>query len=62
MPFFDLNPGSPLPPTAPIGDFNGAIIPFLHGRSLELIFGIPLLMLLVVTFALLGVMAFRHAR
>ena len=57
-----LDPGSQLPPTAPIGDFNGAIIPFVHGRPLELLFGIPLLALLVLTFVMLGVMAFRHAR
>jgi hypothetical protein len=60
MPFLD--PGSPLPPTAPLGDFNGAILPFIHGRSLELVFGIPVLVLLAVTFVLLGAMLFRHAR
>jgi len=57
-----IDPGSLPPPTAPMGDFNSAIIPFIHARPLELIFGIPLLVLLVLTLVMLGVMLFRHAR
>lgn len=50
-----------LPPTAPTGDFNNAIIDVIHGRPLELIFGIPVLVLLVITVILLAVML-RQAR
>jgi hypothetical protein len=48
-------------PTAPIGDFNNAILGFLHARPLELIFGIPVLVLLVIS-AIVLVAMLRHAR
>jgi hypothetical protein len=50
-----------LPPTAPMGDFNSAIIQTIHARPLELIFGIPVAVLLVITVIMLVVML-RHAR
>ena len=50
-----------LPPTAPIGDFNNAIIGVIHARPLELVFGIPVVILLVITAIMLIAMA-RQAR
>lgn len=50
-----------LPPTAPIGDFNNAILGFMHARPLELIFGIPVVLLLVITAIMLAAML-RHTR
>ena len=50
-----------LPPTAPMGDFNNAIIGFIHTRPLELVFGIPVLILLVITVIMLALM-YRQAR
>lgn len=43
-------------PTAPFGDFNNAILGFLHARPLELVFGIPVLVLLVISAIMLGIM------
>ena len=43
-------------PTAPIGDFNNAILGFLHARPLELVFGIPVLILLVISAVMLATM------
>ena len=43
-------------PTAPFGDFNNAILGFLHARPLELIFGIPVLVLLVIAAITLATM------
>ena len=43
-------------PTAPFGDFNNAILGFLHARPLELIFGIPVLLLLVISVIMLAAM------
>jgi hypothetical protein len=43
-------------PTAPFGDFNNAVLGFLHARPLELIFGIPVLVLLVISAIMLAVM------
>lgn len=48
-------------PTAPFGDFNNAIIGFLHARPLELVFGIPVLVLLVISAIMLAAM-FRQSR
>jgi hypothetical protein len=48
-------------PTAPFGDFNNAIIGFLHARPLELVFGIPVLVLLVISAIMLAAML-RHSR
>ena len=48
-------------PTAPFGDFNNAIFGFLHARSLELVFGIPVLVLLVISAIMLATM-FRQSR
>ena len=48
-----------LPPTAPIGDFNNAIIGAIHARPLELIFGIPVLVLLVITVIMFALMLRR---
>ena len=53
--------GSDSLPTAPFGDFNNAILGFLHARPLELIFGIPVLLLLVISAIMLAAML-RHAR
>ena len=50
-----------LPPTAPMGDFNNAIIDVIHARPMELIFGIPVVMLLVLTAVMLAV-TYRRAR
>lgn len=50
-----------LPPTAPMGDFNGAVIGVIHARPLELLFGIPVLVLLVLSAVMLAVMV-RRAR
>jgi hypothetical protein len=50
-----------LPPTAPIGDFNNAVIGTIHARPLEFVFGIPVLVLLVITVIMLVAMI-RHAR
>ena len=50
-----------LPPTAPMGDFNNAIIQTIHARPLELIFGIPVAVLLVLTVIMFIVML-RHTR
>jgi len=43
-------------PTAPFGDFNNAILGFLHTRPLELIFGIPVVVLLVISAIMLAAM------
>ena len=56
-----LPTGSDLLPTAPMGDFNNAIIGFLHARPMELIFGIPVLLLLVISAIMLAAML-RRAR
>ena len=56
-----LQIGSDSLPTAPFGDFNNAILGFLHARPLELIFGIPVLLLLVISAIMLAAML-RHAR
>ncbi len=48
-------------PTAPFGDFNNAILGFLHARPLELIFGIPVVVLLVIAAIMLAAMV-RHSR
>jgi hypothetical protein len=48
-------------PTAPFGDFNNAILGFLHARPLELIFGIPVLLLLVIS-AIMLVTMLRQSR
>jgi len=45
-----------LPPTAPMGDFNNAVIQTIHARPLELLFGIPVLVLLVVSLLMFAVM------
>jgi|RhiMetdeSRZDD1v2_1073273.scaffolds.fasta_scaffold1201970_2 hypothetical protein len=50
-----------LPPTAPIGDFNNAILDTIHARPLELLFGIPVLVLLTIAAVMLVAM-WRHAR
>ena len=50
-----------LPPTAPMADFNNAIIGFMHARSLELLFGIPVVVLLVIS-AIMLVAMLRNAR
>jgi hypothetical protein len=42
--------------TAPYGDFNNAILGFLHARPLELVFGIPVLILLVIAVIMLAAM------
>ena len=49
-------PGSDSLPTAPFGDFNNALFGFLHTRPLELIFGIPVLLLLVISAIMLAAM------
>lgn len=56
-----LPTGDVLPPTAPLGDFNNAIIGVIHGRPLELVFGIPVLVLLVISAIMIAVML-RRAR
>jgi hypothetical protein len=43
-------------PTAPFGDFNNAILGFLHARPLELLFGVPVLILLVISAIMLAAM------
>lgn len=48
-------------PTAPFGDFNNAILGFLHARPLELVFGIPVLVLLVISAIMLAAMV-RQSR
>ena len=48
-------------PTAPYGDFNNVIIPFMHARPLELIFGIPVVLLLVIAAVMLAAMV-RQSR
>ena len=48
-------------PTAPFGDFNNVIFGFMHARPLELIFGIPVLVLLVVAAIMLAAMV-RQSR
>ena len=48
-------------PTAPFGDFNNVILDFMHARPLELIFGIPVLVLLVIS-AIMLVTMFRQSR
>jgi hypothetical protein len=50
-----------LPPTAPIGDFNNAVIDVIHARPMELLFGVPVLVLLVISAIILAAMV-RHAR
>jgi hypothetical protein len=50
-----------LPPTAPMGDFNNAVIDVIHARPVELLFGIPVLVLLVISAIMLVVM-YRQAR
>jgi hypothetical protein len=50
-----------LPPTAPMGDFNNAIIDTIHARPMELLFGIPVLVLLVISLLMFAAML-RHAR
>jgi hypothetical protein len=50
-----------LPPTAPMGDFNNAIIDAIHARPLELLFGIPVVVLLVISLLMLAAML-RNAR
>ena len=50
-----------LPPTAPMGDFNHAIIDTIHARPLELLFGIPVLVLLVISVIMFAAML-RRAR
>jgi hypothetical protein len=42
--------------TAPFGDFNNAILGFLHARPLELLFGIPVVLLLVIAVIMLATM------
>jgi hypothetical protein len=44
-----------------MGDFNGAIIGVIHARPLELIFGIPVVILLVIT-AIMLIVQLRQAR
>jgi hypothetical protein len=58
---FRLPTGTEGIPTAPIADFNNAIIPGIHGRPLELIFGIPAALLLIVAAVVLIGMV-RRAR
>lgn len=48
-------------PTAPFGDFNNVIFGFMHTRPLELIFGIPVLVLLVIAAITLAAMV-RQSR
>ena len=43
-------------PTAPFGDFNTAILGVLHARPLELLFGVPVLVLLVISAIMLAAM------
>ena len=43
-------------PTAPFGDFNNAVLGFLHARPLELLFGVPVLLLLVISAIMLAAM------
>jgi hypothetical protein len=50
-----------MPPTAPMGDFSNTVIDVVHARPLELLFGIPVLVLLVVSLLMLVAML-RHAR
>ena len=56
-----LPTGDVLPPTAPLGDFNNAIIGVIHGRPLELVFGIPVVVLLVISAIMIAAML-RRAR
>jgi hypothetical protein len=42
--------------TAPFGDFNNAVLGFLHARPLELLFGIPVVVLLVIAVIMLAAM------
>ncbi|HEY7519672.1 MAG TPA: hypothetical protein VIE36_15405 [Methylomirabilota bacterium] len=51
-----LPTGSDSLPTAPFGDFNNAILGFLHARPLELLFGVPVLILLVISAIMLAAM------
>ena len=51
-----LPPGYDYLPTAPFGDFNNAILGFLHARPLELLFGVPVLVLLVISAIMLATM------
>jgi hypothetical protein len=53
--------GSDSLPTAPFGDFNNAVLGFLHTRPLELVFGIPVLILLVIS-AIMLVAMLRQSR
>ena len=48
-------------PTAPMADFNNAIIGVIHARPLELLFGIPVLILLVLS-AIMLVAMLRQSR
>ena len=51
-----LPPGYDSLPTAPFADFNNAILGFLHARPLELLFGVPVLVLLVISAIMLAAM------
>jgi hypothetical protein len=55
------SPSDLMPPTAPMGDFSNTVIDVVHARPLELLFGIPVLVLLVVALLMLVAML-RHAR
>jgi hypothetical protein len=44
-----------------MGDFNNAVIDVIHARPVELLFGIPVLVLLVIS-AIMLVMMLRRAR
>ena len=50
-----------LPPTAPMGDFSNVVIDVIHARPMELLFGVPVLVLLVIS-AIMLVAMLRHAR
>ena len=54
--------GSNSLPTAPFGDFNNAILGFLHARPLELLFGLPVLVLLVISAIMLATMLRQSRR
>ena len=56
-----LPTGDVLPPTAPLADFNNAIIGVIHARPLELVFGIPVVVLLVISVIMFAAML-RRAR
>ena len=47
--------------TAPFGDFNNAVLGFLHARPIELLFGIPVVVLLVIAAVMLAAMV-RQSR